>query len=140
MTAIQVDVRHLTHTCPADPEPHPYDTRRTVLAVVPGGACRRPVTIHCGDTTTVIACGHRVPREQQCPACQITVIEHAVTFTFTGHHGPQHRACQPAPAGLSARPCRVCGQPLAAVLADDGTHLLCQFLRRAQHSTTGNAA
>ena len=91
MTAIQVDVHHITHTCPANPdEPHPYDTRRTVIAVAPGGPCRRPVTVRSGDTATVIACGRHVSREQRCPACRITVIEHAVTFTHTGHHGPQH--------------------------------------------------
>jgi hypothetical protein len=90
MTARLVDVHHLTHTCPADSEPHPYDTRRIIIAVVPAGPCRRPVTIHSGVTTAVIACGRHVPRDQRCPACRITVIEHQVTFTFTGHHGPQH--------------------------------------------------
>ncbi|MFI5491360.1 hypothetical protein [Actinoplanes sp. NPDC051859] len=91
MTTYQVDIHHLTHTCPAFPDdPHPYDTRRTVLAVVPGGPCRQPVTVRSGDTTAVIACGRHVPRDQQCPACRITVIEHQVTFTFMGHHGPQH--------------------------------------------------
>jgi hypothetical protein len=91
MTAIQVDVHHLTHTCPANPtEPHPYDTRRTIVAIAPGGACRRPITVRSGDTTTVIDCRHHASREQRCPACRITIIEHTVTFTFTGHHGPQH--------------------------------------------------
>lgn len=92
MTAVQVDIHHYTHTCPADPEPHPYDTRRTIVAVAPGGLCRNPVTVRSGDTTTVIDCGRHVPREQRCPACRITVIDHTVTFTHTGHHGPQHPA------------------------------------------------
>ena len=93
MTAYLVDVHHLTHTCPADPdEPHPYDTRRTIVAVTSGGSCRRPVTVQSGDTTALIACGRHVPREQRCPACLITVIEHSVTFTHTGHHGPQYPA------------------------------------------------
>jgi hypothetical protein len=90
MTAYQVDVHHLTHTCPANPDPHPYDTRRTIVAIAPGGACRRPVTIRSGDTTAVVDCGRHVPAEQRCPACRIIVIEHTVTFTRTGHHGPQH--------------------------------------------------
>jgi hypothetical protein len=90
VTAHLADVHYYTHTCLADPQPHPYDTRRTVIATNPGGACRRPVTLRTGDTTIVIACGRRLPREQQCPACRTTVIEHAVTFTFMGHHGPQH--------------------------------------------------
>ncbi|MGK5681347.1 hypothetical protein [Actinoplanes sp. URMC 104] len=90
MTAVQVDVHHRTHTCPANPdEPHPYDTRRTIVAVNPGGACRRPVTVRSGNTTALIACARHVPRDQRCPACRITVIERTVTFTHTGHHGQQ---------------------------------------------------
>ena len=91
MTALQVDVHYLTHTCPANPdEPHPYDTRRAIVAVAPGGKCRRPVTIRSGDTTAVIDCGDHLPHEQRCRACRTTVIEHAITVTFMGHHGPQH--------------------------------------------------
>nr|WP_221377690.1 hypothetical protein [Actinoplanes polyasparticus] len=90
MTAVQVDVHHHTHTCPANPaEPHPYDTRRTIVAIAPSGTCRNPVTVSCGGTTAVIDCRRHVPREQRCPACRITVIERTVTFTHTGHHGPQ---------------------------------------------------
>jgi hypothetical protein len=98
MTAVQVDVHHYTHTCPADPEPHPYDTRRTIVAIAPGSACRNPVTVRSGDTTAVIDCGRHVPREQRCPACRITVLERTVTFTHTGHHGPQH----PNATGIAA--------------------------------------
>ncbi|GAB1692792.1 hypothetical protein KRM28CT15_45950 [Krasilnikovia sp. M28-CT-15] len=137
MTAIQVDVHHYTHTCPADPEPHPYDTRRSVIAVNPGGQCRRPVTLRTGTTTVTIACGRRVPREQQCPACRITVIEHTVTFT---HTGPDQRATQPMPGGLAEQPCTSCGQPLAAVLTELGRHLLCQPRRSPQHPRSGVAA
>jgi hypothetical protein len=129
MTAYQVDVHHVTHTCPANQEPHPYDTRRIIVAVAPGGPCRFPVTIRSGDTTTVIACGRHMPRERQCPACRITVIEHAVTVTHIGAHTP---ASQPMPTGLTAEPCRVCGGPLAAVLADHGTHLLCHPRHKPQ--------
>jgi hypothetical protein len=141
MTTIQVDVHHLTHTCAAHPdEPHPYDTRRTIVALMPGGPCRRPVTVRSGDATAVIACGRHTPTAQQCPACRTTVLEHAITATFTGHHGSQHQACQPMPTGLAAHPCRICGGPLAAALADHGIHLLCQSSPRAQHPTHGNAA
>ena len=90
MTFVTVDIHHDTHTCPAEADPHPYDTRRTVLAVVPGGACRQPVTVRSGDTTATIACGRHVPRQRQCPACRITVVEHTITATNHGHHGPQH--------------------------------------------------
>jgi hypothetical protein len=137
MTAYQVDVHHLTHTCPANQEPHPYDTRRTIVAVVPGGPCRRPVTLRSGNTTTVIACGRRLPRDQRCPACQITVLEHAVTVTHIGADTPAPR---PMLTGLTAEPCRVCGGPLAAVLADHGTHLLCYSRCKPQHPATGIAA
>ena len=90
MTFVHVEVHHHTHTCPADPQPHPYDTRRTIVAVVDGGLCRQPVTVRSGNTIAVIACGRHVPRDQQRPACRTTVIEHRVTVTFMGHHGPQH--------------------------------------------------
>ena len=91
MTAVQIDVHHLVHTCPANPdEPHPYDTRRTIIAIAPGGPCRRPAFIRSGDAFLAVPCGRRVARDQRCPACRITVIEHTVTFTFMGHHGPQH--------------------------------------------------
>ena len=91
MTAYLVDVHHLTHTCPADPDTeHRYDTRRTIVAVSPGGPCRRPVTVRSGDATAQIPCGRHVPRDQRCPACRTIVIEHQVTVTFMGHHGPQH--------------------------------------------------
>ena len=90
MTFVHVTVHHDTHTCPADPEPHPYDTRRTVIAVYDGGPCLRPVTVRSGDTTTTtIACGRHVPREQRCPACRVVVVEHAITTEFMGH-GSQH--------------------------------------------------
>jgi hypothetical protein len=100
MTFIQIDIHHLTHTCPAEPEPHTYDTRRTVLAVVSGGPCRQPVTVRSGDTTAVIACGRHVPRQRRCPACRITVVEHAITTEFTGQYGPQHPSTD---TGVAAR-------------------------------------
>jgi hypothetical protein len=90
MTFVHVAVHHRTHTCPADADPHPYDTRRTIIAVVDGGPCRQPVTVHCGDRSAVVPCGRYEPADRQCPACRLTLIEDAVTFTFMGHHGPQH--------------------------------------------------
>ena len=89
MTATQIDILHLTHTCPANPEPHIYGTYRVVVAIAPGGPCRNPVTVRSGDTTAVIDCRRHLPREQRCPTCQDIVLEHRVTITFTGHHGPQ---------------------------------------------------
>ncbi|WP_433724593.1 hypothetical protein ACQP2Y_03695 [Actinoplanes sp. CA-051413] len=98
MTFVHVDVLHRTHTCPADPEPHPYDTWRRIVVIVDGGPCRKPVTIRSGNTTATIACGRHEPAARQCPACRVTVIEHSVTATFTGHHGPQH----PTTTGIAA--------------------------------------
>ncbi|MEU0156860.1 hypothetical protein [Micromonospora fulviviridis] len=58
MTIYLVDIVHTLHTCPAEPEPHPYDTRRVLVDVTPGGSCRAPVTIRCGGQTVQIPC-HR---------------------------------------------------------------------------------
>jgi hypothetical protein len=79
MTIHVVDIEHITHTCPAQPEPHPYDTRRTVIAVIPGGPCRTPVTIRCGNTTTELACGRHRPANEQCGACRNIVTQHSIT-------------------------------------------------------------
>ena len=49
MSIHTVDVVQLLHTCPAEPEPHPYDIRRSVIDVIDGGPCRNPVIIRCGD-------------------------------------------------------------------------------------------
>jgi hypothetical protein len=90
MTFVTVDIHHVTHTCPADPEPHPFDTRRTIVATVDGGPCRNPITVRCGDTIAVIDCGRHEPAHRQCPACRTTVIERTITFHHIGHEGPQH--------------------------------------------------
>jgi hypothetical protein len=124
VTIYAVAIVRLTHTCPADPQPHPFDTRRTIVHVTPGGACRQPVTIRCGDIVAVIACGRHRPADQQCGACKTIVVEHTITAQFRGHHGAE--ALIPAvPAGHAPDPCRTCGRPLAAVLARQGRHLLC---------------
>ena len=90
MTYVLVDVHHRTHTCPAEPAPHPYDTTRTVVGRVDGGPCRQPVTIRFVDITTTIACGRRVPADRQCPACRVTITQRHITTEFMGHEGPQH--------------------------------------------------
>ncbi len=79
MSIHTVDVVQLLHTCPADPEPHPYDIRRTVIDVIDGGPCRNPVTIRCGDTVTQIPCGRHEPSKRQCSACRVIVIERTIT-------------------------------------------------------------
>jgi hypothetical protein len=80
MTIHVVDIDYTTHTCPAySDEPHPYDTRRTVIDVIPGGPCRTPVTIRCGDVTATIACHRHEPADRQCGACRIIVTQHTIT-------------------------------------------------------------
>ncbi|WP_328851532.1 hypothetical protein OG994_28295 [Micromonospora globbae] len=79
MTIYLIDVEHVTHTCPAQPDPHPYDTRRTVLDVIPGGPCRAPVTIRCGTTVTEIPCHRHEPAKRQCGACRVIVRENTIT-------------------------------------------------------------
>lgn len=79
MTIVLVDIEHVTHTCPAHPDPHPFDTRWTVVDVIPGGPCRAPVTIRCGDTTATIACRRHEPAKRQCGACRVIVTEHTIT-------------------------------------------------------------
>ncbi|SBT69201.1 hypothetical protein GA0070622_6321 [Micromonospora sediminicola] len=89
MSIHTVDVAQLVHTCPAEPEPHPYDIRRSVIDVIDGGPCRNPVTIRCGDTITQIRCGRHEPTHRQCSACRITVVERIITDTFVGYQGPE---------------------------------------------------
>lgn len=79
MTIHVVDIDHITHTCPAHTGPHIFDTRRTVIDVIPGGPCRAPVTIHSGDTTTQIPCYRHEPATRQCGACRTIVTEHTIT-------------------------------------------------------------
>jgi hypothetical protein len=89
MTFIHVAIEQVTHTCPGDPQPHVIDRHRVIVAVVDGGPCRAPITIHCGDTVATISCRRHEPAHRQCPACRITVIERTITTTHVGHHGPQ---------------------------------------------------
>ncbi|MDO3683250.1 hypothetical protein [Micromonospora sp. C28ISP2-4] len=91
MTIYVVDIQHFTHTCPAWPdEPHPYDTRRTIVDITPGGPCRTPVTIRCGQVTTTIACHRHEPADRQCGACRLIVTTRRITEVFMGHYGPDN--------------------------------------------------
>ena len=82
MTIYLVDIEQVIHTCPAYAEPHPYDIRRTVVDVTPGGACRAPVTVRCGNTITQVPCHRHEPVKRQCGACRVIVTER----TITTHH------------------------------------------------------
>jgi hypothetical protein len=123
MTVHVVDVHDVTHTCPASPHPHPIDSRRSLVHTIPGGPCQRPLTLPRGDGgSAVVACARRQPAEQQCDACRVTVHIRA----RTSEHAGAVPVGQSGPAvGLAPVPCTTCGQPLAAVLAHVGRHLLC---------------
>ncbi|MGV9213200.1 hypothetical protein ACTFTM_15195 [Micromonospora sp. RB23] len=82
-----VDIEQVTHTCPAHPDAHPFDTRRTLIDVIPGGPCRTPVTIHCGDTTALIPCRRHEPAKRQCGACRVIVTERTITTRYLDEVG-----------------------------------------------------
>ena len=123
MTIYAIHVHEVTHTCPGDPEPHPFDIRRRVIHTTPGGPCRTPVTVHVGATIAVVPCGLRYPAHRQCGACRVIVT---VLQTTAEHHGPAPHHVPPGPTGLAPHPCVACRQPLAAVLAPTGHHVLCR--------------
>jgi hypothetical protein len=122
VTIHNIDLCHVTHTCPADEQPHPIDIRRRVYHVTPGGPCRNPSTIRSGSTTAVIPCGRHEPTERQCAACRTVVIERTIT---TRHTGRTETDTPSVPSGLAPDPCQTCRHPLAAILATHGRHLLC---------------
>ncbi|MEU4714083.1 hypothetical protein AB0F73_10605 [Micromonospora purpureochromogenes] len=80
MTIHLVDIEQVIHTCPAYPEPHPFDIRRTLVDVIPGGPCRTPVTIRCGQVTATIPCRRHEPAKRQCGACRVIVTERTITI------------------------------------------------------------
>jgi hypothetical protein len=84
VTLYLVDIEQLTHTCPADADPHPVDIRRTIVHTTDSGPCRTPVTIRLADTTATIACGRHEPADRQCGACRPIVTEHTITTTPHG--------------------------------------------------------
>jgi hypothetical protein len=85
VTIYAVEVFHLIHTCPGNPEPHPVDTRRRVIHITPGGNCRNPITFDNGVT---IPCGRREPYARQCAACRTIVTIQKVTSRDLGYQGP----------------------------------------------------
>ncbi|WP_433494531.1 hypothetical protein ACQP26_29365 [Micromonospora sp. CA-248089] len=79
MTIHIIDIVQLVHTCPAEPGPHPYDIRRILVHVIPGGPCRAPVTIRSGGKTVQIPCRRHEPAKRQCGACRVIVTERTIT-------------------------------------------------------------
>ncbi|GAA4564994.1 hypothetical protein GCM10023176_12080 [Micromonospora coerulea] len=79
MTIYLVDIEQVIHTCPAHADPHPFDIRRTLVDVIPGGPCRAPVTIRCGGQTVQIPCHRHEPAKRQCGTCRVIVTERTIT-------------------------------------------------------------
>ena len=125
MTIYLVDVHDVTHTCPADPEPHPYITQRRIVHVTPGRPCAAPVTVHCGPTSTVVDCNRVRPSDGQCANCRTIITVRYHTAEFRGDQGPEPNTARPA-SGHAPHPCDVCHRPLAVVLTDSGRHILCR--------------
>ena len=84
MTFYHVDITHYVHFCPAQPEPHIWQTVRQVVDVIGGGPCRKPVNLYGNGTMTAVPCGQYRPAHQQCPACRVTIIERTVTIIGPG--------------------------------------------------------
>jgi hypothetical protein len=91
-----VDIHVVTHTCPADPQPHAIDTRQTVLHTTPGRPCLTPVTVHGATATVVIDCARHEPHERQCANCRTIITVRTVTTEHLGYQGPAHLAPTPA--------------------------------------------
>ena len=122
MSIYQVDEHTFTHTCPADDQPHPFDTQRVIVAITPGRDCLTPVTIRCGDNRVTIPCGEYRSHDQQCAACRTIITIRCATADDLGPDEPTAAG----PTGThAADPCVDCGELLAAVLAPAGRHLLC---------------
>jgi hypothetical protein len=117
MSVYVVDVQHQMHTCPGNPKPHAWDTRRTVVEVIETGPClapvRQPVTDRLVDCKTV----RRL--HEQCDNCRTIVQVRNVTYTT---HTTVRAGTSPARLDLPRRPCPTCRQPMAGQLT---RHILC---------------
>ena len=96
VTTYIIDVHHNLHTCPADPVPHPVDTRRTLIAITPGGPCHTPVTYRLNGIAYTTPCKNLRSSDRQCPACRITIWVRTVTTSDLGAIERNPNA-QPAP-------------------------------------------
>ncbi len=125
MTHYIVSEQEILHRCPAWPEPHPYRVERTVLAVIPGGPCRSPVTIRVGNTTTTVPCGEHEPSDRQCVNCRTVITTYTSRPLDVGTQ--QTTPTNTALWRISDTPCPACGTPMAAGL---DRHLLCPTPQR----------
>ncbi|GAA3559641.1 hypothetical protein GCM10022419_045300 [Nonomuraea rosea] len=56
----------------ADGADQPWSVARQVTDAV-GAACHHPIEVHANGTRRQIACGERLPADQQCDACRTHV-------------------------------------------------------------------
>lgn len=125
MNIHRIDAHHIVHRCPTDPQPHGVDIRRTIVHITDTGPCLTPVTIgHDTSATATVACGRHEPHERQCDNCRTVITAGTTTIEYLlGIVRPRPAAEMAAAFGLAPQPCSICGDPLAAVLADYGRHI-----------------
>jgi hypothetical protein len=129
MTIYAITEHHDLHTCPADPQPHPWMITRTLVHVTPGRPCLTPVTIRLANTVATIPCGRHNPTNRQCGNCRTVVTTIAITAI---DHGDYQPPLQPAaPAGPAYHRCLACGAPVVAALK---RHILCPPVTRRSRS------
>ncbi|GAA2510895.1 hypothetical protein [Pilimelia columellifera] len=121
MTITTIDRHHTVHACTGDP----VDTATTVVHTVDGGPCHQPVTIRAGSTLAVVSCGRVKPAAQQCHPCRPIVVVREVTYEVIDCDTLHGQHTTTVATGHSTHPCRICDQPLSAILAGLGRHILC---------------
>jgi hypothetical protein len=118
-----VEIHAMTHTCPANPEPHAVDTWQALIETIPTGPCQDPRKVHLDDgSVALVDCATVLPPDRCCLACTVTI---EVQAEFTTHLGPEPVSTTRAQSGNLPKPCPVCGFPVAAIFADTGQHLTC---------------
>ncbi len=84
MSTYFVDVHHMVHRCPANPDkPHVIQTTRQIVATIDGGPCLKPIKVQGQDTP----CGRIATAENQCAACRANIIIHQTSVTDLGYQG-----------------------------------------------------
>lgn len=79
-----VNVHHMVHRCPANPnKPHVIQTTRQVVATIDGGPCLKSIKVQGQDTP----CGRIATSENQCAACRSNIIINQTTVTDLGFQG-----------------------------------------------------
>ena len=91
MSIHAITEHHDIHTCPADPQPHPWRITRTLVHTTPGRPCLTPVTVRLGDAVVTVPCGRHEPTHRQCGNCRTVVTTLAITATDHDQPVPPHQ-------------------------------------------------